>query len=409
MSAVGKRKRILILGAGFGGLTVASLLRKGLSLPEQHQIMVIDKKDYFMMGLVNLWILNGTRRLEDSKVPLNKLKNKGIEFLNDDVIQLDFHKKTVTTKSNKKTVEYDYLIIALGADFALERIKGFIESRERGAFNLYDAEQIPELRKEILSLKKNGRIAICITDIPYKCPPAPYEASLIIDDMLTKNGTRDSIDIDLYTPTPIALPVAGPKISQDIVNLLNSRHINFHALHKLKSVLDNDDDYRREAEFENGNRINYDLLIGIPPHKIPMVVANSSSSGLVKEGENWINVDKFTLRTNYEYVFAIGDVTEIKVNQNTTIPKAGIFAEGEAKVVAQQIIAEITNNNTSKNSRFDGKGFCFMEIGGKRAGYIAADFYNKEGPSTKLELPSEESYERKIDFERSRIAEWLLQ
>lgn len=390
-------KRVIILGAGFGGLTVANLLRKGLS-PE-HQLVVIDKKDYFIMGLVNLWILSGNRRLEDSKVSLNKLNNKGIEFLNEDIIQLDLNKKTVTTKSNKK-VEYDYLIIALGVDYALERIKGFVESREK-VFNLYDAEQVTKLREKIVSLK-NGRIAICITDIPYKCPPAPYEASLIIHDILTKNGTRDSIDIDVYTPTSIALPVAGPKVSQDVVSLLNSHHINFHSLHKLKAVLDDDG----EAQFENGNRINYTVLIGIPPHRIPMVVANSY--GLIKEGGNWINVDKFTLRTNYENVFAIGDVTEIKVNQNAVIPKAGIFAEGEAKIVAQQIIDEISNNNKAQNSRFDGKGYCFMEVGGKKAGYIATDFYSEEGPITKLESPSEESYEKKIDFERSRVAEWLL-
>jgi sulfide:quinone oxidoreductase len=384
----------VILGAGFGGLTAANMLRKGLSA--EHHIVVIDKKDYFLMGVVNLWILGGNRRLEDSKVSLSNLKNKGIEFLQDDVIQIDFHKKIVRTKLSKQ-IEYDYLILGLGVDFAIEQINGFTENR---GFNLYDATQVPKLREKILSIK-NGNIAICITDIPYKCPPAPYEASLIIDDILTQSGIRDSINVDLYTPTQIALPVAGPKISQDVVNMLNRHNINFHPLHKLKRVIN-----EKELEFGNGDRMDYDVLIGIPPHKIPMMVANSP--GLLKEGENWINVDKFTLRTNYENVFAIGDVTEIKVNQYVAIPKAGIFAEAEAKVVSQQIIDEITNNNKSQNPRFDGKGYCFMEIGGKKAGYITADFYNEAGPITKLEPPSQELYEKKIDFERSRLAEWLL-
>jgi sulfide:quinone oxidoreductase len=385
----------VILGAGFGGLTAANMLRKGLSA--EHHIVVIDKKDYFLMGVVNLWILGGNRRLEDSKVSLSNLKNKGIEFLQDDVIQIDFHKKIVRTKLSKQ-IEYDYLILGLGVDFAIEQINGFTENR---GFNLYDATQVPKLREKILSIK-NGNIAICITDIPYKCPPAPYEASLIIDDILTQSGIRDSINMDLYTPTQIALPVAGPKISQDVVNLLNRHNINFHPLHKLKRVIN-----EKELEFGNGDMMDYDVLIGIPPHKIPMMVANSP--GLLKEGENWINVDKFTLRTNYENVFAIGDVTEIKVNQYVAIPKAGIFAEAEAKVVSQQIIDEITNNNNkSQNPRFDGKGYCFMEIGGKKAGYITADFYNEAGPITKLEPPSQELYEKKIDFERSRLAEWLL-
>lgn len=384
-------KRILILGSGFGGLTAANLLRRNLS-PE-HQIVVVDKKEFFMMGLVNLWILSGIRRLEDSQVALNKLENKQITFLNDEVTTIDVFQKSIRTRSNNK-LEYDYLIIALGAELAPKEISGFVVNE---GFNLYDAEQIPKLREKILALK-SGRIAICITNIPYKCPPAPYEASLLINDILVKNGTRDYIDIDLYTPTPIALPVAGPKLSQDIVNLLNDNHINFHPLHKIKEVLD-----KEIIEFENGNKINYDLLIGIPPHKVPAVIRGS---GLIKEEQDWIDVDKFSLKTKYENVFAIGDVTEIKVDQVAIIPKAGIFAEGQAKSVSYQIIDDITNQ--SHNVKFDGRGFCFMEIGSKKAGYLTADFYDITGPITRLKPPSEESYRKKLDFEKSRITEWLL-
>jgi sulfide:quinone oxidoreductase len=129
---------------------------------------------------------------------------------------------------------------------------------------------------------------------------------------------------------------------------------------------------------------------------------------LLEEGDqHWINVDKFTLRTKYKNVFAIGDVTEIRLDQITIIPKAGIFAEGEAKVVSQQIINEIKYNN-SNNARFDGRGFCFMEIGNKKAGYIDADFYNETGPITRLDPPSDEFYQKKLDFERSRLNEWLM-
>jgi sulfide:quinone oxidoreductase len=396
-----KRKRILILGAGFGGLTAANLLRKNLPSstgPVEHQITITDRKDYFMMGLVNLWILNGTRTLDDSKIALNRLENKGIRFLNGEVTAIDAVSKTVTIRgSSTLRLEYDYLVIALGSEFALEQVKGFLEN---GGFNLYDAEQVPKLREKILSLKR-GRIAVCITSIPYKCPPAPYEASLLINDILVKNGTRDSIDIDIYTPTPIALPVAGAKVSQDVINLLNDNHINFHPLHKIKTVSN-----VKELEFENGERVNYDLLIGIPPHKVPEVIRNS---GLIKQGQNWINVDKFSLKTEYENVFAIGDVTEIKVNENTAIPKAGVFAEAQAKVVSQQIVDDIENDRGKRSSpRFDGKGFCFMEVGNKKAGYVAADFYNEQGPATLLEPPSEESYKKKIDFERSKLDEWLF-
>lgn len=391
-------KQILILGAGFGGLASANLLRKSLQ-KEECQITVIDKSKYFMMGLVNLWILNGTRRLENSQVALKKLEAKGIKFLNDEIIRIDPSENSVTTKTNDNKLQYDYLIIALGAELVPKRINGF--ENNGSCFNIYDAQQVPSLREKILSLT-SGRIVICIADIPYKCPPAPYEVSLLINDILIKNETRDSIDLDIYVPTPISLPVAGANMSQDVVNLLNDNHINFHPLHKIKKVLD-----KKTIEFENGSKTSYEVLVLIPPHQVPQIIKNSD---LLGDGDqHWINVDKFTLRTKYKNVFAIGDVTEIRLDKTTTIPKAGIFAEGEAKVVSQQIINEIKNNNNNKAlTKFDGKGFCFMEIGDKKAGYIYADFYNERGPTTRLDPPSDEFYQKKLDFERSRLNEWLL-
>ncbi|MGH9953522.1 MAG: NAD(P)/FAD-dependent oxidoreductase, partial [Nitrososphaeraceae archaeon] len=392
-------KRILILGAGFGGICTANLLRNDPTIAsEGHQFTIIDQKDYFMMGLVNLWILSGIRTLEDSKISLSKLEDKGIRFLHDEVTAIDVISKTVKIgRASNLKLEYDYLVIALGTEFALEEVNGFSEN---GGINLYDADQIPSLREKLLSLK-NGRIVICIASVPYKCPPAPYEASLLINEILLKNGSRGSVYVDIYTPTPIALPVAGTKISQSVVNMLNDNDIHFHPSHKIKKVLD-----KGEIDFENGKRVDYDILIGIPPHKAPAVIRNSD---LIKQGQNYMNVDKYTLKTEYENVFAIGDVNEIKVNGNIFIPKAGIFAEAQAKVVSQLIIDDIETNNLSlsSSSRFDGKGFCFMETGNQQAGYVAADFYNEEGPAASLEPPSKESYKKKIDFERRRLSEWF--
>ncbi len=396
-----KRKQVLILGAGFGGLSAANLLRKGLT-QEECQITVIDKSKYFMMGLVNLWILKGTRRLDASQTALDVLENKGISFLNNEITRLDLPNSTITTatKTRNNKLVYDYLIIALGAELAPEQINGFKENES--CFNVYDAQRVPYLREKILTLKR-GRIAICIADIPYKCPPAPYEISLLISDILTKNGTRDSIDLEIYIPTPISLPVAGANISQDVVSLLDDKHIKFHPQHKLKRVLEN-----KTLEFENGNKINYDLLIVVPPHRAPEVIRDSEL--LVDSNkQGWISVDRFTLRTiKYKNVFAIGDVTEIRLDGAITVPKAGIFAEGEAKIVSEQIINEITNNtNNNRIAKFDGKGFCFMEIGDKTAGYIDADLYNEAGPTIRLDSPSKKLYQMKLEFERSRMKEWL--
>ena len=380
-------KRILILGAGFGGLAAANELRKALN--QDHRIIVIDRKTSFMMGLVKLWILEGSRRLEESQTPLAGLNAKGIEYLNDEVTKIDAASGRVQAKSHG-WIQYDYLIIALGAETAPEKISGFVS---RG-YSLYDAPQVEPLRDRLLSLRR-GRVAVAIMGMPYKCPPAPYEASLIIDSMLTRNGTRSSIDIDLYTPAPIALPVAGPQVSASVIEIISQRGVRFHHSHKLQSVLNN------KMEFENGARQDYDVLVGIPPHRVPEVV---KSSGLAEEGD-WMSVNRHTMKTSFKNAYAIGDAIEIKVGA-IALPKAGIFAEEQAKVAARQIIDEINDRPTA--TAFAGQGYCFMEAGNKRAGYLEADFYNPAGPLIKLEAPSEQNFEKKQEFERTRIKEWLL-
>lgn len=379
-------KRIVILGAGFGGLACANALRKGLV--QDHRIIVIDRKKSFMMGLVKLWILAGSRRLAESHTPLAGLDAKGIEYVNDEVARIDVPSKRVQTKEGG-WIEYDYLVVALGAEPAPEKIDGF----EGRGFNLYDALQVEPLRERLLALKK-GKIAVSIMGAPYKCPPAPYEAAMIISDMLEQNGTRNAVEIEVFAPAPIALPVAGPKVSAEVVDMIAKYGIRFSANCKPKAVRDG------EIEFEGGRKEKFDVLVGIPPHKSPAVV---KESGLA-QGE-WIQVDRLTLRTHYEGVYAIGDVTEIKLGQ-LAMPKAGIFAEGQAKVVAQEIIDEV--NSRKPQSEYNGQGFCFVEVGNRMAGYVQADFYNAQGPLFQLEPPSAAHFEEKHDFERVRIKEWLL-
>ena len=220
---------------------------------------------------------------------------------------------------------------------------------------------------------------------------------------LIKNKTSEHVDIGVYTPSPIALPVAGPKVSQDIVNLLNKNNIHFNPHYSLQSLSDTELNFK-DDKGSSKEIVNYNILIAVPSHTLPSVIKNSQF--IDENNQKWIEVDKFTLKTRYENVYAIGDVTEIKVNQKVSIPKAGIFAEGQANVVCQQIIDDIKKQ--SSNPKFNGKGFCFMEIGDNKAGYIDTDFYNEKGPITRLDPPNVESYKKKVEFEKNRINEWLL-
>ena len=213
-------KRIVILGAGFGGLACANALQKGLA--RDHRLIVIDKKKSFVMGLVNLWILAGSRRLDESQTPLAGLNARGIEYLNDDTIRIDIPAKRVQAREHG-WIDYDYLVVALGSELAPEKIDGFVG---RG-HNLYDSEQVQPLRENLLSLR-GGRVVISVMGVPYKCPPAPYEAAMIISDVLKKNQTREKVQVDMYVPAPIALPVVGPQVSKQIVDMIARYNIGFH-------------------------------------------------------------------------------------------------------------------------------------------------------------------------------------
>ena len=205
---------VVILGGGFGGLSAANELRNTLS-SSQVKITVIDKKDWFMVGFAKLWIINGTRTFENSIGSLNELQKKEIDFIKDEILSINLENKNVKIKS--KEISFDFLIISMGAVLAPQKIPGL----EKNGFNLYDHNQLLEIREKLESIE-SGKIAISIMGMPYKCPPAPFEASLLIDSMLRKRGIRDSVQIDFYSPAPITLPAAGPEVSKQILELVNS-------------------------------------------------------------------------------------------------------------------------------------------------------------------------------------------
>ena len=374
---------IVILGGGFGGLSAAKELRE--NLPQDFRIIIIDKKDWFMMDLVKLWILTGKREFESSQRPLENIARKGIEFINEEVVRIDPKSKTVRTRYRQ--LHYDYLVIALGAELAPEQIPGL---KENGLV-LYDLKDVIKIRDTVRQMK-SGKIAMAIMGLPYKCPPAPYEASLLIRSILEETGASSSVQIDFYSPTPITLPAAGPQVSEEILQILKSKNIGFHGNHKTIAVEPN------RLKFES-EETTFDILLAVPPHKVPDVIVESEFA----QPGRFIEVDR-SCKTNFENVYAIGDVNQIMVTDKIAVPKAGIFAEGEGITVARNIISQIKREH--ETATFDGKGGCFLETGKETAGYLEVDMFANP-PLTQLKSPSSEYLTEKEKFERERLEKWL--
>ena len=376
---------VVILGGGFGGLSSANELRNTLS-SSQVKITVIDKKDWFMVGFTKLWIINGTRTFENSFGSLNELSKKEINFIKEEILEINSQNKTI--KTNSQNIEFDFLIISTGAVLAPQKIPGLVEN----GFNLYDHEQLLEIRDKLESIE-SGKIAISIMGMPYKCPPAPFEASLLIDSMLRKRGVRNSVQIDFYSPAPITLPAAGPEVSKKILELVNSEKITFHNSCKIKSV------ESKKLIFEN-SEADFDILLAIPPHIAPKIIYDSD---LAKEpGFIPINRD---CKTSFENIFAIGDVTVLPVGEKLAVPKAGIFAEGEGIIVAKNIISKIQSKKEIE--LFDGKGGCFIESGKDTAAVLEVDMFSHSKPSTNLSELTSDNLTKKQEFEKERLSKWL--
>ena len=377
---------VVILGGGFGGLSAANKLRDSLS-SLQVKITIIDKKDWFMVGFAKLWIINGTRTFENSVGSLKNLQKKKINFIKDEILTIDLQNKNVKTKS--QNVSYDFLIISMGAVLTPQKIPGLMEH----GFNLYDHNHLLEIRDKLEKIN-SGKIAISIMGMPYKCPPAPFEASLLIDSMLRKRGIRDSVQINFYSPAPITLPAAGPEVSKKILALIDSEKITFHNSSKIKSV------ESKKLIFENDNEADFDLLLAIPPHVAPKVIYDS---GLAKE-PGFIPIDR-DCKTPFENVFAVGDVTSLTVTETMAVPKAGIFAEGEGITVAKNIISKIQAHE--ELVLFDGKGGCFIESGRNTASVIEVDMFSDTKPSTSLTESTSDNLSKKLKFEKDRLENWL--
>ena len=371
---------ILILGGGFGGLAAAHELRA--RLPDNHEVTVVAADDHFYAGFAKLWDLVGARPLEQGTASLSTLEQHGIRFVQTRITTIDPAERRVETEAGSFSA--DFLLVALGAGPGPGRFL-----RLHGpAHNLYDAKELPQMRADLAHLD-GGTLMVTILGAPYKCPPAPYEAAFLLDEHLRGRGVRDAIELVVTTPQPMTLPAAGSENSRFVAEALEDRDIELRTEQSVQAI----DVDTRTVSFAEGGRLRYALLLAVPQALPPQVVAESPLAG---EG-GWIQPDRETLLTRFERVYAAGDCTA------SPPPKAGIFAEAEARVAARNIAAEIDGG---PGDLFDGTGYCFLEFPGQRASALEGHFF-AQPPDVRLAEPDTETFARKQAFETERLRDWL--
>lgn len=380
-------RTVVVLGGGIGGVTVANELRELLS--SEHRVILIERQRDHLFAPSFLWLMTGDRRPGQVRRKLSTLLRDGVELVEAEITGLDLERKTVIARDREYS--YDALVVALGAEFDPASFPGYADA----AFNFFDADGAARLAAALKSFA-GGRVVVAVTSLPYKCPAAPYEAALLIEGHLRQRGLRPRSEVVVFTPEPQPMPVAGPAMGAAVSQLLAERGITLNTTRALASI----DAGAHELVFTDGAREHFDLLAAVPPHRAPEVVRRSALAA----PSGWIPVDAATLRTKHDNVYAIGDVASITLANGKPLPKAGVFAHAEARVVAREIAASFGGPAAPA---FDGKGYCWVELGGGRAAFADGDFYASPAPVVLLRKPGRLWHLGKVLFERSWIGAGL--
>jgi sulfide:quinone oxidoreductase len=373
-------ERVVILGAGFGGLELATTLSDALG--DDVDVALIDKSDAFVFGYSKLDVMFGRTTLDAVRLPYRNIVKPGVRFLQETITAIDPQTRRVTTDAGVR--EADVLIVALGADYDLDATPGLAE-----AGNEFYSVEGAELLAEVLPGFSRGRAIVGVCGAPFKCPPAPSEAALLLHDYLSARGVREACEISFVIPFGTPVP-PSPDTSGALVAAFAERGIEFVPGRRVASL----DAGRSVAVLDDGSEMPFDLFLGVPKHRAPDVVI---ASGMADDG--YVPVSSSTLETRYPGVYAIGDVATVGV------PKAGVFAEGAASVVAASLIA--TLRGSTPPDAYGGRGSCYIEFGGGRVGRVDVDFLSGPKPTGTYHEPSATLVDEKRQFGSSRRARWF--
>jgi sulfide:quinone oxidoreductase len=381
-------KTVVVLGAGVGGIVAANALRQRLGA--EHRVVVVDKRGEHVFAPSLLWVMVGQRRPGQITKDVRRMLRPGVELVLAEVEELQPDRSRV--RAGGQELAYDYLIVALGADLAPQTLPGYADS----AHNFFSLDGATRLWKDLARFE-GGRVLVLVSALPYKCPAAPYEAAMLLDDALRRRNIRDRSQVEVFTPEMLPMPVAGPAMGEAVAQMLSAKDIRLHPKRQVQRI----EPASRELVFVDGQRERFDFLAAVPPHRAPAVLKGSQ---LVNEA-GWVQVDKHTLKTRYDNVYAVGDATMITLANGKPLPKAGTFAHAEAEVVAERIAAAI--HGAGSEAEFDGAGYCWLEAGGGSAGFTSGEFYAEPDPRVPLPRAGRMWHWSKVMFERYWLGDSL--
>lgn len=372
---------MLVLGAGFGGLELSTRLSEELGADVD--VTLIDRADAFVFGFSKLDVMFGTRTPESVRLRYEDITTPHVRFRQETITAIYPKARRVVTDLDR--YDADVLVVALGADYDIAATPGLAD-----AGNEFYTVEGAEILRDLIPSLQTGTAIVGVCGAPFKCPPAPSEAALLLDEHLRGRGVRDDVRIQVVMPFGVPIP-PSPDTSAAILAAFAERGIEFLPDHVVASL----DAATNEAVLDDGTRLPYDLFLGIPVHRAPVVVEASDMT----EG-GWIAVDPGTLATRFPDVYAVGDVTSVGT------PKAGMFAEGAARVVADQLIARI--RGAVEPPGYDGKGACYIEFGGDEVARVDVDFFSTPGhPTGTFVAPSTATAAEKAAFASTRRARWF--
>jgi sulfide:quinone oxidoreductase len=372
--------RVLVLGAGFGGLELTTRLSEEFG--DQIDIVLIDQSDGFVFGFSKLDVMFGRTPPASVRHLYRDIVKPGVTFVQTTIESIDPVAHSVTTAAG--VFDGDVVVVALGADLHPGDTPGLVE----GGHEFYTVAGAFALR-EVLAGFTGGRVIVAVTSTPFKCPPAPSETALLLHDFLLARGVREQSSIALVMPMGVPIP-PSPAASQALLAAFAERAIDWHPETLVRHL----DPERQVAVLGNGDELPYDLFLGVPVHRAPAVV---EAAGLTVDG--WIPVDSLTLETSFPGVYAVGDVTSVGT------PKAGVFAEGQAAVVADRIAAQIRGSQPS--TEYDGRGSCYLEFGHDQVALVEVTFLRGVTPQGELQGPSATFAADKVEFGASRVRRWF--